>query len=80
MCILRMPDIFYNVPVLQTVNEQCLTWNKSCMKKYQKKKGINSSPPSAAYMRQWIGSALVQIMACRLNGAKPLSEPMLEYC
>ena len=25
-------------------------------------------------------SPLVQIMACRLVGAKPLSEPMLEYC
>ena len=25
-------------------------------------------------------SSLVQIMACRLVGAKPLSEPMLEYC
>ena len=24
--------------------------------------------------------ALVQIMACQLAGAKPLSEPMLEYC
>ena len=23
---------------------------------------------------------LVQIMACRLAGAKPLCEPMLEYC
>ena len=23
---------------------------------------------------------MVQIMACRLVGAKPLSEPMLEYC
>ena len=34
---------------------------------------LNPSPPSAAYMRQWIGSALVRIMACRLNGAKPLS-------
>ena len=33
---------------------------------------LNSSPPSAAYMRQWMGSALVQIMACRLFGAKPL--------
>ena len=38
------------------------------------------SPPSAAYMRQWIGPALVQIMACRLFGAKPLSKPMLDYC
>ena len=27
---------------------------------------INSSPPSAAHMRQWNGSALVQIMACHL--------------
>ena len=25
-------------------------------------------------------TSLVQIMACRLDGAKPLSEPMLEYC
>ena len=33
--------------------------------------------PSAAYMRQWTGSALVQVMACRLFGAKPLPEPML---
>ena len=41
---------------------------------------LNSSPPSAAYMRQWIGSALVQIMACRLCGAKPLSKPTLGYC
>ena len=30
-------------------------------------------------MRQWIGSALVQIMACRPIGAKPLSKPMLGY-
>ena len=32
---------------------------------------FNSLRPSDAY--------LVQIMACRLIGAKPLSEPMLEY-
>ena len=41
---------------------------------------FNSSSPSAAYMRQWTGPALVQIMACRLFGAKPLSKPMLGYC
>ena len=35
--------------------------------------------PSAAYMRQWILSALVLIMACRLYGAKQLSNPMLDY-
>ena len=31
-------------------------------------------------MRQWVGSALVQILACRLIYAKPLSEPMLGCC
>ena len=41
---------------------------------------FNSSPPSAAYMRQWTGSGLVQIMACHLFGAKPLSKLMLVYC
>ena len=40
---------------------------------------FNSSTHSAAFMRHWIGSALVQIMACRLFGAKPLSKPMLGY-
>ena len=33
-----------------------------------------------AYTRQKTRPSLVQIMACRLFGAKPLSEPMLEYC
>ena len=41
---------------------------------------VNSSPPSAAYTRRWTGSSLVQVMACRLFGAKPLPEPMLVYC
>ena len=34
---------------------------------------VNSSPRSAAYVRRWIGSALLQIMVCRLFGTKPLS-------
>ena len=41
---------------------------------------FNSSPPSAAYLRQWTGSSLVHVMASRLFGAKPLPEPMLTYC
>ena len=41
---------------------------------------MNSSPPSATYLYQWIRSALVLIMACRLFSAKPLSKPMLGYC
>ena len=31
-------------------------------------------------MRQWTGSALVQVMACRLFGAEPLPEPVLACC
>ena len=41
---------------------------------------FNNSPPSGAYMHQGIRVALVQKMACRLFGAKPLSKPMLGYC
>ena len=41
---------------------------------------LNSSPPSAAYVHQWTGSALVQITAYRLFGTKPLSKPLLWYC
>ena len=40
---------------------------------------VNSSPPSATYTCQWTECVLVQIKACRLNGAKPLSEPLLKY-
>ena len=40
---------------------------------------VNSSPPSAAYMRRWTGSSLFQVMAWRLFGAKPLYETMLVY-
>ena len=40
---------------------------------------LNSFPPSAAYMRQGTGSALVQAMACCLFGTKPLPEPMLIF-
>ena len=41
---------------------------------------VNSSPLSAACMLQWIRSALVQIMAWRRIGDKPLSKPMLGNC
>ena len=41
---------------------------------------VNSSSPGATYMRQWTGPSLIQLMACRLFGAKPLPEPMLAYC
>ena len=35
--------------------------------------------PSAAYMHQWTGFALVQIMGCRLFGTKPLPESTLIF-
>ena len=47
---------------------------------HQNSSAINSLRSSDAYMRHWTGPSLVQIMACHLFGAKPLSEPMLEYC
>ena len=44
-----------------------------------RQQSVNSSPPSVAYMRQWTGSSLVQVMACRPFAAKPLPEPFLAY-
>ena len=38
---------------------------------------LKSSPLSATYMRRWTASSLVQMMACRLFGAKPLSKPIM---
>ena len=43
-------------------------WPKNCAHYI-----FNSFPPSVAYICQWIGSALVGIMAWHLFGAKPLS-------
>ena len=41
---------------------------------------INPSSSSTAYMCQWSGSALFQVMACRLFDAKPLPKSVLVYC
>ena len=41
---------------------------------------INSFPTSAAYIRQWTGSSLDQVLACRLFGTKPLPEPIQTFC
>ena len=41
---------------------------------------FNSLRQSDAYMHQYNIPTLLQIMACHLFGAKPLSEPMLPYC
>ena len=44
-----------------------------------KTSSLNSLEQGDAYMRQWTGPSLDQIMACRLFGAKPLSETMQTY-
>ena len=44
------------------------------------RKKYNSLRLSDAYMCHQPRPPLVQIMACRLFGANPLSEPILEYC
>ena len=41
---------------------------------------VDSLRPSDTYMRPWTRPSSIQIMACRLTGTKPLSEPMLGYC
>ena len=41
---------------------------------------IISSPPHSTYMRQWTGSALVQLLAWHLLCTQPTTEPMLVYC
>ena len=41
---------------------------------------FNSSTPITAYVRQWNGSALVQVTACRPFSAKALPESILTYC
>ena len=41
---------------------------------------LNSLRTSHVYMRHKHTPSLDQIKACRLVGAKPLSEPMLEKC
>ena len=90
---LKMESEFYHFHSIKYIWKCCLPkWHPSCPggDKVQKKHSrpanntrimpANSSPPSAAYMRQWTRSAVIQIMACRLFDAKPLSKPMLGYC
>ena len=62
----------------QLKNWHCIAM--SILRIWDKIGSINSSPPKATYMCQWTGSLFVQVMACRLFGAKPLPEQMLIYC
>ena len=76
----RQCDVISDIPL--SLHWWCHMWHTciSFMLVSQLEAGVNTSPPSAAYMRQWNGSALVQIMACLLFNPKPLSKPTLGYC
>ena len=84
MCIKAKRDrcISYQ-PLTKPMMLQCYIaymWVNSCDEMSNLLPDINSSPPSATYMHQWIRSALVQIMAWHWIGAKPLSKPVLGFC
>ena len=66
--------------LVQSLSNHTIERKADARIKYYGPLSFNSSPASAAYMHQRIGSALVQIMAWRRIGAKPLSKPMLVYC
>ena len=55
-------------------------WQHKHINFYGRKRMVNLSPLSAAYLRQWIESTLLQITACRLFGRQAISQPMLGYC
>ena len=46
---------------------------------FTKSSRVNSLSPSATYMHHQTRPSLVQIMACWLYDAKPLSKPMVAY-
>ena len=58
-----------NIIVIYTLQLQCKLLVSVC---HLERAYVNSCPPSAAHKRQWTGSLLVQIMACRLFGTQPL--------
>ena len=64
---IQIQNLYYSTSVL-IVN----------MPAYPRLKVINSLGPRAAYMHHQTRPSLFQKMACRMFGAKPLSEPMLD--
>ena len=75
--------IFFQIclSVLRVWNGCIRTYTCSCRRDSRLELSIPglAFSPSAAYMRQCTWLSLVQVMACRLFGAKPLPEPMLLY-
>ena len=67
---------YKNITFMINITEEV---NQHFEKNYPVVEGLNHLPPGVAYMRRWIGSALVQVMACPLFGDNPLPEPVLAY-
>ena len=76
----------------KTRRETCMFWDlvHFILKIWRYNKSISSCVNSTfctkiprtsdAYVRQWIKSSCIQMMACRLFGTSSLSEPILAYC
>ena len=86
--VTRSFDVFFDLRLNKRLSKQSWGWWFETLSRplwlhcnaLSSNKTIDSSPPSAAYMRQWIESALVKIMACRLFCTRPLPKPILGYC
>ena len=61
------------VGIINTLNFQCKPYRLTTYLEF------DLGAPGYCLNMKWIGSALVQIMACRLFSAKPLPEPVLGY-
>ena len=55
------------ISMMAWLNDDCISYSTQCRL-------------SGRYMCQWTGPSLVQIMACRLFSAKPLSQPIPVHC
>ena len=74
----RGPNLAQKIEILH-LNNWTITWIKGT-NVMSPRSFVYLFCPSAAYMRRWTWSTLVQIMVCHLEGAKPLFELMLPYC
>ena len=70
--------IWCRLPTAQGLPNICAGWTCCCGNGWFW--FCNSLRLSDAYMRQYNMPKLLEIMACHLFWAKPLSEPMLPYC
>ena len=69
-----------NEPIFQIIHDISVNATLSYVNWMCVRKRTNSSPLCAAYKRRWTGPALVQVMSCRLSGAKPLPNKTLPHC